>query len=59
LHFAENGADIVIKDLDESQGKKTAEEIMALGTGSMLVQARVGNISAAFPACDRAYLDET
>lgn len=43
LCLAENGADVVINDLDESQGKKTSEEIKALGTRSMFVQADVGN----------------
>jgi NAD(P)-dependent dehydrogenase (short-subunit alcohol dehydrogenase family) len=43
LRFAENGADVVINDIDVSEGMKTVEEIKALGRESMFVQADVGN----------------
>jgi len=43
LRFAENGADVVINDVDVSGGRETAGEIEALGKRSMFVQADVGN----------------
>jgi len=41
LRFAENGADVVVNDIDTANGEKVAEQIRALGRKSMFVKADV------------------
>jgi NAD(P)-dependent dehydrogenase (short-subunit alcohol dehydrogenase family) len=41
LRFAENGANVVVNDINPEEGKKTASDIQAIGRKSLFIQADV------------------
>ncbi len=43
LSLAKNGADVVINDVDEGEGRKVADEIRAMGRKSLFVKADVSH----------------
>ena len=43
VKLAEKGVDIVISDVDDEKGKKTAEEIKSLGVNSIMIKADVSS----------------
>jgi len=53
LRFAENGANVVVNDINAEEGKKTASDIQAIGRKSLFIQADVSKYDQVIAMIDQ------